>query len=237
MDKIQAVNPPRRLTEEIANQIEQLIIGNELEVGDGLPAERELAAKLNVSRNILREAISMLAQKGLLEVRPGAGTFVRRPSSEFLRDTLTFFIRFSPSALLDLVQARRCIEAEIARLAAHRATSEQVAELLANTREMEKNRKHVGKYVDADVRFHEILAEAAGNQILQLLLSSIRGALRENMRMVLKNAPAVTSKSIRHHRAIAEALRAGDAESARDAMLKHLDEIVKQLTKLDNRRA
>ena len=86
--------PRRRLTEEIAHQIEQLILSGELRVGDRLPPERELAAQLQVSRNILREAVSVLAQKGLVEVQAGSGTYVTRPGVEFLGESLEFFIRW-----------------------------------------------------------------------------------------------------------------------------------------------
>ena len=91
--KFQAVSS-RRLTEEVADQIERLILSDELLVGDGLPSERTLAKQMGISRNILREAISMLTQKGLLEVRPGTGTFVVRPGSEFLSDILLHFIHY-----------------------------------------------------------------------------------------------------------------------------------------------
>src|SRR4051812_36076543 len=122
--------PHRRLAEDIIDQIERLILNEELHVGDALPSERELAVQLHVSRNILREALGMLVQKGLLEVRPGSGTYVARPNSEFLRDTLDHFIRFNKSALFDLIEARRAIEVEIAEMAATRATDED-RELIA----------------------------------------------------------------------------------------------------------
>ncbi|MBN1672079.1 MAG: FadR family transcriptional regulator [Kiritimatiellae bacterium] len=236
-DRFRAVSPPPRLTQEIANQIEQLIINDELHVGDALPAERDLAAKLNVSRNVLREAISMLAQKGLLQIRRGAGTFVTRPSSEFLRDTVALFIRFNRSALLDLVEARRCIEVEIAGLAAEKADAEAVALLGQHTAVMAKSPRNVAKYVDADVAFHETLAQAAGNQILSLLLSSIRGAMRENMRILLRKDPSVTETSVKHHRRLADAVRTGDVQAARTIMLEHLDDVVKRLRGLAEERS
>src|SRR4051794_13942333 len=93
--------PHRRLAEQIVDNIERLILNEELHIGDALPPERELAQQLQVSRNILREAIGMLVQKGLLEVRQGSGTYVARPSIEFLRDSLDSFIRFNKSALID----------------------------------------------------------------------------------------------------------------------------------------
>src|SRR3989304_1916879 len=104
-----------RLSEEIVGQIERLILNHELPIGAALPPERQLAAQLGVSRNILREAVRMLVQRGLLEVRPGSG---------FLQDFLDLFVRTSEFGLFDLVEARQALEVQIAELAAQRATED-----------------------------------------------------------------------------------------------------------------
>ena len=78
----------RRLTDEVVDQIQDLIVKSELRVGDPLPPERELAQRLQVSRNVLRHAVGMLSQKGLVEVRPGSGTYVTHPSGSFIGESL-----------------------------------------------------------------------------------------------------------------------------------------------------
>jgi GntR family transcriptional repressor for pyruvate dehydrogenase complex len=231
-NKFQAVSP-RRLTEEIADQVERLILNQELKIGDSLPPERELAAQLQVSRNILREAIKMLEQKGLLEVRPGSGTYVARPSIEFLRDSLDFFIRFNSSALYDLVEARRSLEVEIAGLAAQRAGSEDYELIESYLNEMEITIKDHDSYVEADICFHEALARAAKNEILQLLLSSIRGALRKKIGILVKHHPLAVETAMQYHRRIAKAVRQRDEGEARSAMREHVEDVGRGLQELE----
>ncbi len=232
---LQAVRP-RRLSDDIVRQVERLILNEELRVGDALPPERELAAQLHVSRNILREAISMLVQKGLLEVRPGSGTFVARPSADFLRDSLDFFVRFHDTGLHDLIEARYALEVQIADLAARRATTEDLAFIDDSLRELEATVGDPERYIEADVCFHSAVARAARNEILQLLLDSIRGALRQNIRVLLQHHPTAVEDAMRSHRLIARAVREHSSERARIAMREHLESVQRQLEELDPRR-
>ena len=224
----------RRLNEEIVGQIEQLILNSELRVGDALPPERELASQLQVSRNILREAISMLVQKGLVVVRPGSGTYVARPSADFLRESLDFFVRFNASALYDLVEARRALEVQIADLAAQRATADDCQHIEACLRDLEAAVDDSECYVEADLCFHAALANATGNQILQLLLDSFRGALRKNIRVLLEH-PTAVEDAMRYHRRIARAVLQHSPEEARAAMGEHLEIVRQGLQELEMR--
>lgn len=226
--------PHRRLSEEIVDRIERLILNEELRIGDALPPERELAVQLHVSRNILREALGMLVQKGLLEVRAGSGTYVARPDSEFLRDTLDHFIRFNKTALLDLVEARRAIEVEIAEMAAQRATPQDLDLLDAALAQLEASVGSVAPYTEADVHFHSTLAVIAKNGILELLLDSIRGTLRENIRVLVQHHPTAVEQAMNYHRRIARAVRAHDAAEARAAMREHLESVRRDLQELDS---
>lgn len=230
--KFQAVSH-RRLTEAIADQIEQLILNHELQIGDALPPERELAAQLQVSRNILREAISMLAQKGLLEVRPGSGTYVARPSAEILEDSISFLIRFSETALYDLLEARLLIEVEIAGLAAERATGEDRQLIAERFEQLEATTDDLEAYGEADIRFHTALASAAKNEIYCLLLSSIRGALRQIIRFFVKHNPTVLEEAHLYHQRILQAIEQQRPEEAREAMRQHLEIAHRGLQALD----
>jgi GntR family transcriptional repressor for pyruvate dehydrogenase complex len=227
----QAVRP-RRLTDEIVRQIEQLILNSELRVGDALPAERELAAQLQVSRNILREALSMLVQKGLLVVRPGSGAYVNCPNGEVLRDYLQFLVHFNASAFYDLVEARRALELEIADLAARRATTEDIEYLKKCLQDMEQTIGDAPRYVEADVCFHAALARATGNDILRLLVDSFRGALRENIHILLANHPTAVEAALRSHRSIMRAVEEHLPEAARQAMNEHLESVRQGLHEL-----
>ena len=229
--RFQAVSR-RRLTEDVVDQIEQLILSRELRPGDRLPAERELAAQLQVSRNVLREATSTMVQKGLLEVRPGSGAYVAQPNSEFLRDTLDFFVRFNEAGLTDLMEVRRSIEIEIAGLAAERANEEECDLVAACLRDMGESAAAPDAYVEADARFHECLAKVTGNRIMQLLIGSIRGALRENIRVVIAHRPSAIQEAIDDHRRITRAMRRHTPDAARRAMREHLAKIGKYVEEL-----
>ncbi|UCD27384.1 MAG: FadR family transcriptional regulator [Planctomycetota bacterium] len=223
----------RRLTEDIADQIERLILNEELKVGDILPPERELAAQMQVSRNILREAIKVLTQKGLLEVRPGSGTYVARPTVEFLQDTLDFFFRFSSSALFDLIQTRRLLEVEIAGLAAQRATAEDCQLIETRLNEMEAVIDNPDAYIEADIHFHEALATVADNGILRLLLNSIRGALRRNITILVRYHPSAVETAMQYHRRIVQAVQQHNIEAACLAMREHVEDVGRGLRDLE----
>src|SRR5947209_1142112 len=108
-----------RLYEKIVEQIERRIWSGELKVGDQLPAERELGDQFHVSRTAVREAVKALREKGLVEVRPGRGTFVTNGTSQAVRDSLGLMMKFSlGNGSREIVEVREMIEPEIAALAA-----------------------------------------------------------------------------------------------------------------------
>ena len=167
-----------------------------------------------------------------MEVRPGSGTYVARPSAEFLSDSLSFFMRFNGSAFFDLVEARRALEVQAADLAAQRATGEDCRLIAACLEKMEAAVGDPEAYVEADVHFHAALASAAKNEILRLLLDSIREALRENIRFLLEHHPTAVEEAMHSHRRIAQAVQEHSSEDARGAMREHLDQVRQGLQEL-----
>lgn len=211
-----------RLSDSIVRQLENLIRNKELRVGDALPPEREMAAQLQVSRNVLREAVRVLVQKGLLKVRQGSGTYVAHPGTAPLQESLDLYIHFGDSALYDLAEARSVLEVHIAGLAAQRATSEDCDFVKACLQELEVAVGDAERYVEADVAFHGALAKASGNKILQLFLDSIREALRRNIRVLVENDPQTAFDAMGFHRSIAQAVCQHAADEACAAMREHL---------------
>ena len=108
----------RRTTDTVVEQLERMILERRLQPGDSLPPERELALALSVSRNVLREALGVLGQKGLVRVAAGRGTTVVRPSTEHVEDALTALITYDEITLVELCDARLLIEPEFAASAA-----------------------------------------------------------------------------------------------------------------------
>ena len=119
----------KRLYEEIVEQIKQLITDGKLKPGDKLLAERELAEQFQVSRASVREAIRTLEMLGVIDIRPGEGTFVRRTGADDIIRPLAMFLAVERSSLLDMFEMRRIFETANASLAAERATQEELDQI------------------------------------------------------------------------------------------------------------
>ncbi|RMF47458.1 MAG: FadR family transcriptional regulator, partial [Deltaproteobacteria bacterium] len=129
---------PKKISEEIVEQIRNLISEGQLKPGDRVPSERELASVLGVSRPSVREAIMVLEAMGLVESRQGGGTYVRSLTESSLADPLTSMVEKNPKMLYDLAEVRMGIETWSAYLAAQRATEEDIARIEELFREMER---------------------------------------------------------------------------------------------------
>ncbi len=220
---LQAVEP-RRLYRQIADQIAQLIASGEYRPGARLPAERELATSLGVSRASVREAIISLEIGGLVEVRVGSGIFVTTPAAE-------------PAAAGDagpgpfeLLQARKLIEGEIAAVAARQAAAQDLDYL---RRCVERMQAHVEDFAireSSDREFHLGIAKATGNGSLELAVdglweqrAELWGRLQQHF-----HTPDLARKTIRDHMAILGAIEARDPEAARAAMHRHIARVVRE---------
>ena len=197
----------------IAAQLRRQIETGELAPGEQLPGHRGLAAQFDVSLSTVREAISMLVSAGLVDTRAGRGTFVSLEppiESRLGRPLLRTEVE-------ELVEARIMIEAQLARLAAERASADQVAALQDAVERMHEASTNPALYPDADVDFHLALAAAANNRYLLQAMSDIRSLLRDDMEL---GAEATIRRfgslriSVDSHRRLSEAVAAGDADIA-----------------------
>ena len=168
-----------RVSEEIIDQIRDLITSGRLRPGDRLPAERDLAKILGVGRSTVREAIRALESLGVLETRAGEGTFLRSGPSAKEPDLLTATLRQSWDSRHKLFEVRFVIEPDLASLAARRATTEQMARLRDALDEQERAIKSGDTGIKPDTTFHFLLAEAAGNEILLRIMDNLMDLLRE----------------------------------------------------------
>jgi DNA-binding FadR family transcriptional regulator len=217
-----------RLYRQIAEQLRGLIAQGEFAAGTRLPAERDLARQLGVSRPSVREALIALEVEGWVEVRTGSGIYVQPPK---LREGA---IAARPPARevsgvewgpLQLMQARELVEAEVAALAARHARKPQVA-LIASA--LEQMREQAGSGVEprgGDEAFHTAVAQACGNEVLadtvRSYWSARHGPLFLRLGEHFEN-PASWSAALVEHAAVLEAIRARDAAAARAAMQQHL---------------
>jgi GntR family transcriptional repressor for pyruvate dehydrogenase complex len=184
-----------------------------------LPSEAVLAQRLGVSRTVLREAMKHLQAQGLVLIAQGKRARVRPADPQAAIASLDVLLRRSEGSLLQLVEVRRPLEAEIVALAARRATPEALAEAEAAIAAQEAAATLEAR-IDADLAFHRALAKATGNPVFALLLDALAGLMRASRRTSLgKYGNRIP---VEHHRAILDAVRRRDPAAARAAMDAHL---------------
>jgi GntR family transcriptional repressor for pyruvate dehydrogenase complex len=226
----------KRLYEEIAEQITQLMAGGELQPGERLPSERELAERLQVSRPSVREALQSLEMLGFVETRRGGGTYVRdRNADDFIRP-LALFLAVEKTSLLEMFEVRRTFEASSARLAAERASDEDVARIRAALETMKErfNAQDSEKGEEADVEFHYAVAEATRNALLVRLFRTISIEFGRAVAVARRRLYADREnprKLVEQHRRIYQAIERHDADAAAQAMLAHLTYAERELRK------
>jgi GntR family transcriptional repressor for pyruvate dehydrogenase complex len=210
-----------RIYEEIVRQVKAMIAEGRLKGGDRLPPERDLAEKFVVSRTSVREALRALESLGLVEIRPGEGTFVRQVSIESLVEPLALLMVSQREAIAELFEARRLLEPSLAALAAGRATPEEIHEM-ERILEMQAAEIAAGRTgLAQDAQFHAAIGVAAHNRAITRIAHAIMDLLTQSREESL-NTPGRPTRSHEDHRRVLTAIAARDAESARRAMHEHI---------------
>ena len=209
------------LTDDAITKIKDMIIGGELSPGDRLPPEKELSEQLGLSRNSLREAVKALEAVRVLDVRRGDGTYVTSLEPRLLQESTAFMVDLhSDTSLVELFEVRRILESSAAGMAASRITAEELARLEADISGVDA--ASVDDLIEHDLRFHESIADAAGNGYLSGLLSGLNSrTVRARIWRGLTEQDAV-ERTLAEHRSIVAALTSGDAELARAATMMHV---------------
>jgi len=214
-----------RLYEQIVQQIEDSVLNGTLKPGDQLPAERELAQRLGVSRTAVREAVKTLREKGLVEAYSGRGTFITNGTSQAARQSFDLMVKIGQQeGSPHLAELRLILEPGIAALAATRVDEEDLVAMREAVAVMERSQKNPAAYIEADLDFHLALAEAAANPLILSLIDSIVGLLREQ-RIKIFNVAGGPQRGQFHHKRILEAVERRDPEMARSAMRAHLEQV------------
>lgn len=229
-DLIRVITREATLSHHVASELEQLIVSQGFQPGERLPSERELAERFGVSRTVVREAVRGVAAKGLLEVRAGSGTVVRKPSSDVVAASMSLLLSMSGGATPEkVVEVRRILEVEIAGLAATRRTVEDLALLASILGRAAENIEDPETFVDTDVAFHSALALATHNELFGVLLGSIATVMVE-VRMVGLRVPGTPGRALGFHRDVFGAVERRDVAAARLAMDRHMDEAIATMT-------
>jgi GntR family transcriptional regulator, transcriptional repressor for pyruvate dehydrogenase complex len=210
-----------RLRDRAADQLLDMVLSGGLRPGERLPPERELVARLGVSRTVVREALNLLEARGLISIEHGRGAVVSGGSTHAVRDTLEVLLRVKPKMLWELLEIRKILEVEISGLAAERAGPEEVREMRIQLDRMLATIDAPEGYVDADVEFHALLARGARNGVLLTMLDPIVELLRDSRR-VSASRPGSARRALREHEEILRRVEARDAEGARREMRAHL---------------
>jgi len=215
------------LPQEIARKLIDYVLSGEVAPGSRMPSERQLALELGVGRSAVREALKSLGLLGLVEVRQGDGTYLRKPDSELLPQVIEWGLLLGEPRTLDLVDARQHLEITVTRLAAERRDKEDLVRLRAGMAAMRK-KGEAEAFIDGDIAFHMAVAQAAKNGVLYDVLNSIRSLLKVWITRAISEAGETTT-SYKEHVPIFEAIRDGRAADAAEAMGLHMQSATARL--------
>lgn len=222
----------RRTTVDlVVDRIAKVIKDQKLAAGSRLPGEHDLVAQLQVSRPVLREALSRLQILGLVDIQRGRGTFVGDTSSltncvRLLQTAVTI----SPQELLSYAELRSAIEVQAARQAAEKATDEDIAELAKLLQQLDDEDLPYADALEIDFRFHRKLLAIADNKLMQNLMEVIYEFVLAQM---ARTTPSQKDNQLgrRLHNAILKAIREHDPDAAESAMRKHMQTVIVRLEK------
>ncbi len=220
---------PKRISDQVFDQLRELIFRGTFQPGEKIMTERELADALGVSRNSVREAINKLVALRFLEQRQGQGTFVRS-IDEAVQIPLAAVMESQDASLIDLLEMRMGIECASASLAAKRATVKDLETIAKALEEMEVDTAAGGLGTEGDLAFHLAIASATKNPlqvyIMKNVVDFLHVGIRENL-LHLYEDPANIDEILLQHEAIYQAIRSGDADAAFKTMKNHINYVIR----------
>jgi GntR family transcriptional repressor for pyruvate dehydrogenase complex len=215
---------PVRLADGVLAELTAAILDGRLPEGGALPSEARLAARFGVSKQVVREAIRQLSALGVLEIGQGRATRVVAMNAEPLGRFWSFAVGATRQGLREAVELRRMLEPQVAQLAAERATAPGIAALAAALARMEEAISDPGRWIEADLDFHETLARMTGNRLVELQMRGLRPVIEKVMHL-LNHAGTRTAQdwrvTLERHARVLRAVAARDAVAAQAAMRDH----------------
>jgi GntR family transcriptional repressor for pyruvate dehydrogenase complex len=213
-----------KVFEEIFRLFKAQLLSGELKPGDRLLPERELSQKLGISRASLREVMRVLALLGVVEVRPGQGTFIRKPDLSFLQDFFGLVLAMQPTLYEHLLEARIAIECRAIRLATRQASPEDHARIADALRRIGQTVADPDLGAEADFEFHAAIVRASQNEVLLFIHEAIASHLRRShheRREAVVGRPEVLSSLLEDHDRVYEAILTGDPDRAEAVLKEH----------------
>jgi GntR family transcriptional repressor for pyruvate dehydrogenase complex len=210
------------VTTRLLNTFKQLISEGTLAPGVRLPAEREMATSLKVSRGSLRQALKMLEVMGVVSQRVGDGTYVNGAAHSILAEPMEFLILLDGISLEELMDARLIVEPELAARAADRATPDMIAGLRETLSRMQTKGSDHALLIEEDLRFHRTIFQMADNRVCSLMFSIVH-ELMHNL-MEITSQLVDLDHTVKLHTRIYTAIRRRDPQAARSRMFAHLND-------------
>jgi GntR family transcriptional repressor for pyruvate dehydrogenase complex len=229
----QLLKPLSRATlpQEIVAAIAELIMQRVWRPGERIPPEKELAARFNVGRSTIREAIKSLVIFGVIDSRPGDGSFIRGAQSDLLSGAFQWGLLLSERNLGDLVDARVLIEGECAARAAASGDPDLSVRLMGLLARMREEQHRPREFMQLDNEFHAEIAAAARNALYLSLSNTIQSLVSVWYSETFRMAPT-KAETVAEHSAIASAIQANDPDAAREAMREHVLRAAERLQKV-----
>ncbi|KUO64869.1 MAG: GntR family transcriptional regulator [Gracilibacter sp. BRH_c7a] len=224
----------KRTTEIILEQIKQFMIDGQLNPGDKLPTEMELADLFQVSRTSIRESLSALSLTGILEIRQGEGIFVKHSLSNAVIEPLTFILLMEKNNVQNILEVRKALEIVAVDLAAERRTEQDIESLRVLVEQMEKDLPEAKNSEHLDLEFHLALATASKNPLLDRLMNTVQEIFGQTLKVtrtlwMMSSQEGTTQQLFEEHKAMYVAVANGENGEARRLMYEHLTKVEQQL--------
>lgn len=218
--KLSKAKPVDKVAQALA-ALHEYIVDGELEPGTELPSESEMVEQIGVSKFVMREALRVAQSQGLIEISQGRRTRVADISVKPAACLMNLALKRSTDLLLELTEARRSLEISMVQLAATRRTEDQVEAMEETLTTMKRHRDDLFLCVEKDIEFHELMAQATGNRVFEMIHESIAELLSESRRKTMLRSGV--NLPVAEHRRILDAIRDRDPQQAVAAMSAHLD--------------
>lgn len=219
--KIEPIKRSHTLYEEIADVLEEMILAEGTD-SERLPTEFELTKSFGVSRTVIREALKLLQERGLVKMRAGDGTYITKPKSSTMMHAMNRLVRFNNLTDWDITLVRVIIECAACELACEKITDQAISELESLLDKMIENKANLHIRVKKDCEFHCAIARLSQNELLVFFVESIHDLLYSYMRKRIEFRPEGNNDGILWHRRIIDALKLGNPNLASGYMREHI---------------
>lgn len=209
------------ITELVVQRIKELLERGELKAGSRLPPERELAEMLHISRPSLRTALKALSVMGIINAKPGAGTYIAESLPEVFTEPMRFMTLINNTSDEEMFEARLIIEAGLAELAAERAVEEDIKAMIVELDGMRANMNDPENYLKHDIQFHQAIAKAADNKLMSGVMDTVSQLLFNLRRETIRHAGDFEEANDWHQKII-EAIKKHDPKRAKETLTGHL---------------